>query len=129
MTAIKTPPGGVRAARGFFWNRGTELRFIHFDPTSVSQLSLGLGTVAVAVNGFYKMHTAIAHRRFFGILASFLGTPYRPCAATRHQPSDAVIGAAQPHLAAFPAAQATAFLIRQAFRHFNQKPFPILFRI
>lgn len=113
MTAIKTPPGGVRATRGFFLgNRGTELRFIHFGPTSVSQLSLGLDTVAVAVNGFDKMHTAIAHRRFFGVLAFFLSIPFRPCAATRHQPSHAVIGAAQPHLAAFLAAQATAFLIR-----------------
>ncbi len=128
MTAIKTPPGGVRATRGFFlWYRHTALRFIRFDFNSVSYLSLGLDTVAVAVNGFNKMHTAIANRRFFSILASLLVIPGRTCTATRHQPRHAEIGTAQPHFAGLLAQQAIAFLIRYAFRHFNQKPLPIRF--
>ena len=124
MTAIKTPPGGVRATRGFFlWYRNTALRFICFDFFSLSELSLGLGAVTVAVNGLNEMHTAIANRRLYSVLASLLGMPCRTCATARHQSRHAVVDTVPPHIAGFLAEKAAAFLIRYVFRHFNRNRF------
>lgn len=124
VTKIKSPPGSVRAVRGFFMpdrhdlaDRCNALVFIFFGIEVTSELSLGLLAVAVTADGFNIMHASIADRWFFGEFAFTLIIPDRAGAATRHQACHAVVCALQPDVVIIFTDQATVFLIRYAFGH------------
>ena len=97
--------------------------YLIFLPSGcIPQFHLGFDTVAMAADGFNKMHATIANAWFFGIFASFLLIPDRSSAAMRHQACHAVIHITRADFMRLLSEQAIAFLIRYASSHLITYP-------
>lgn len=98
MAKIKTPPGSVRAARGFFnasrWFHSALLKPFGLAPPFIGNIfhfPLRINTIAMAADGFNIIHTTILDRRFIGKFASLLVMPDFTGTAARHDPRHAII--------------------------------------
>ncbi len=128
MTVIKTPPGSVRAARGFF-NVSLECLVISIKALSdvppfflkISQFSLRFSAVTMTADRFNIIHATIANSRFNRIFASFLITPDQTGTTTRHDTRHAIICSNQAQIGLILAQQTIVFFLWVA-RHYIIDP-------